>query len=143
MRIARTQLMQLIKESFQSQEKIASPEDKLVKLIRTGDPMNIVQAHDLAESLEINFETLIDKIADSVMEEHTVYNAMAEVENEVFNIKALALQKFGFAPNVEELIDESEHTDMEMELVYGISSHVQTEMREYIRKLVMAIARGS
>jgi hypothetical protein len=143
MKLTKKQLIQLIKEAFPPQEKIGSPEDKLAKLIRTGDPTNIIQAHELAESLGINFETLIDKIADGVMEEHAVYNAVAEVENEVFNIKALALQKFGFAPHVEDLIGESEHTDIEMELVYGVSNHVRTEMREYIRKLVMTIVRGS
>lgn len=144
MKITRRQLSELLKEAIDdiSDEPQMDPKKKLLKLVLTGDPENISQAAELADAMGVDFKDLIGDVADQAVESISFYNILSSLDDAVFDAKQAAVKTFGFNVGSEDLVDENDHMNMEMELVYGVKMYAQAAISKFIVDMIMGLSEG-
>ena len=158
MKINRRQLRKLIQETaLLSDQQDDSPsegeanesgqyKDKLFSLIKTGDPTQIKQARELAESLGMGFKQLVEELVrkENPVETVEVDEILQYVTVPLNKAKAIALSKLGI--NLREIVrsnqlDEDEEDDISMELILSIRDRSQDAIELAVVQTIMALSQ--
>ena len=143
MKITRKQLRKLLRET--SSEDNAS--SKLVSLIKSGNPEHIVQSKVLADTIGIDFESLVKQMIESINFFETIEadNTLSEIENVLLLLRQNALASSLNLSNdsIESVLNEDEIADIEMELVFSIKNQAIAALERSLVQTIVSTANNN
>ena len=145
MKLTRKKLRKLLKESTSGIGEAAG----IDKLIKTGDPVSIIQAYELAQMTQIDFTQIVTNMVKSanVLENIDVDNILYQIDNLLFLAQKVGLRNLGIINSklteLDKFIHEDKIHDIDMELVYSVRTDAEAAIEKAIIQTIVAIGANN